>query len=426
MMADAPVVVMGMHRSGTSMVASMLGELGLDFGPADRLMPAKADNPEGFWENLDIVQLNDDLLAALGGSWIDPPILGDGWQERPDLAEYRSRAEDILQGWGSTGRYAFKDPRLSITLPLWRFVIGDIRTVLVLRGPRRVAQSLAAREAIDFDAAENLWLRYTASALHAAPDAVLVDYERLIASPNERVGALAEALDLDHSIEDAIAAIKPGLHHHREGAEESGSATDTWYRLLRDQPELGRSLVPILHAGNVATYANDVVRKDVVEVVRQRESALLHRDEMMKERDDARQGLDAMVQQRDTARNRADDLSEEVEHVRTVLSERIQIVEGERDHAREAHRTMREQRDKAMKALERERSETKARVAVLEAERAAAQRQRDEATQERDRFAREFRRAQSALDRAQRHLSARLASARRRISAALRRGLTRE
>ena len=70
------VVVLGFHRSGTSMTTQLLHRLGADVGPLDGLLAADAlDNPRGYWEPRRLIELNDPLLAALGGSAIDPPRL---------------------------------------------------------------------------------------------------------------------------------------------------------------------------------------------------------------------------------------------------------------------------------------------------------------------------------------------------------------
>jgi hypothetical protein len=67
------ICIAGAHRSGTSMVTRLLHRCSLDLGPLSELMPAQADNPEGFWEHLGFVALNDELLSELGGAWDLPP-----------------------------------------------------------------------------------------------------------------------------------------------------------------------------------------------------------------------------------------------------------------------------------------------------------------------------------------------------------------
>ena len=67
MMPRQLVVILGMHRSGTSLVTKSIELLGYTLG--DNLMPSGVDNPKGFWEDLDIVQFNDKLLASNQTSW---------------------------------------------------------------------------------------------------------------------------------------------------------------------------------------------------------------------------------------------------------------------------------------------------------------------------------------------------------------------
>jgi len=71
--ANTVVCIAGAHRSGTSMLTRLLHTCGLYLGPENDLMPPQADNPEGFWEHLGLVALNDELLNELGGAWDLPP-----------------------------------------------------------------------------------------------------------------------------------------------------------------------------------------------------------------------------------------------------------------------------------------------------------------------------------------------------------------
>ncbi len=85
-----------MHRSGTSLAARALDLLGVSLGDPDRLQPAGRDNPAGYWENRYVTELDDELLAALGGSWDQPPVLTPGWEADPALDELRDRARGVL------------------------------------------------------------------------------------------------------------------------------------------------------------------------------------------------------------------------------------------------------------------------------------------------------------------------------------------
>src|SRR5215210_7381909 len=92
-----PVCIGGMHRSGTSMVANLLRLCGLHLGPETEMLPPAEDNPEGFWENVNFRGLNDEILAALGGTFDSPPPLPDGWHECETLNPMREKAGALLR-----------------------------------------------------------------------------------------------------------------------------------------------------------------------------------------------------------------------------------------------------------------------------------------------------------------------------------------
>lgn len=66
------VITLGMHRSGTSALTRCLNLLGLSVGPEDDLIPASEENVKGFWENVELKKLNDNILEAFDGEWMDP------------------------------------------------------------------------------------------------------------------------------------------------------------------------------------------------------------------------------------------------------------------------------------------------------------------------------------------------------------------
>jgi hypothetical protein len=220
------VCVIGMHRSGTSLVSGVLNLLGADLGPSDRLMGPKDDNPSGFWENLDIAQINDDLLAALGGSWMDPRIRPDGWHTDPSLAPLRDRAAAVIAedfgGADSPQVVAWKDPRLSLLLPFWRQLAPITATVHSLRHPAAVAASLRRRDGMDVEVAAALWLRYTVEGIRAAPESLVVWYDDLLEDPGASAKALAGHAGLEAPTDDVLEAIERFSDRtlaHGEGAD---------------------------------------------------------------------------------------------------------------------------------------------------------------------------------------------------------------
>src|ERR671910_2640298 len=89
-----PVAVVGMHRSGTSMVAKLLQQAGLNLGDEADLMPPAAENPEGFYEHLEFVRLNDEVLNVAGAGWDCPPTAGVDWDDVA-LDPFRTRARRL-------------------------------------------------------------------------------------------------------------------------------------------------------------------------------------------------------------------------------------------------------------------------------------------------------------------------------------------
>lgn len=166
-MKSAPVCVLGMHRSGTSLVARCLNLLGLSLGKKENLMPPKGgNNPAGFWEHLGFVGINDAILERLGGSWKSPPHLPPEWESSPELTDlYRRARELIKEEFAGSLSWAFKDPRTCLTLPFWRQIVPDMHYVLCMRNPVDVAASLDVRDGLPEEKSLTLWAEYTAAAM---------------------------------------------------------------------------------------------------------------------------------------------------------------------------------------------------------------------------------------------------------------------
>jgi hypothetical protein len=184
------VCVLGMHRTGTSLAAAVVAALGVSFGARETMVRAPADDaPSGYWEQEEILQINDELLSAFGGNWWSPPTFPPGWWRDARLDPVRRRARDVIAGLSRASRWGFKDPRTSLTLPFWTDLVGDVSSVVCLRDPDEVARSLRHRyrhsslkirplhpvRATDW---KELWYRYTSDALQnsAASPRLILSY----------------------------------------------------------------------------------------------------------------------------------------------------------------------------------------------------------------------------------------------------------
>ncbi|MCV2870151.1 glycosyltransferase [Defluviimonas sp. WL0002] len=172
------VVVLGMHRSGTSFLARSLSTLGYD--PPCDAQPGANDNRHGHFEPRAVVALNDRILASIGGRWdqVAPFLPATVRAAIPDLPEQMRIA--LGRSFAASSRAVLKDPRLSLTFGLWRPVLEslrvELRILISLRHPVAVAQSLAMRNACPPEVSALSWIDHVASAIDASeglPRAIL-------------------------------------------------------------------------------------------------------------------------------------------------------------------------------------------------------------------------------------------------------------
>jgi hypothetical protein len=206
------VIVVGMHRSGTSAVTGAIGSLGMSVPrPEDRIR-ASSSNPE-HWESNSIMIHNDDLLDRLGGSWDAPPDLQPGWVHDPQLVGVPDPAPVVSSSYVDSGPIVWKDPRVCLLLPYWRALIPEpVAAVFVWRSPVAVARSLQDRNGFSLVHGVSLWERYNREALDGlrgmnvfvlSYEALMKDHRRVIGSVAEWLGSLdqfarhAEQWDVD-------------------------------------------------------------------------------------------------------------------------------------------------------------------------------------------------------------------------------------
>jgi GT2 family glycosyltransferase len=196
------LVVLGMHRSGTSALTGMLHHLGVALG--DRLMVATPDNPRGYWEHLDVMRVDERLMAALGWTWDDIRPLPSGFENgEPSRAAMQELTAILLRDFAGATLWGFKDPRLCRLLPLWTALFTaervEPRYLLALRHPLDVIASLQARDGMSAERAALLWLGHVLDAERATRGQrrAIVHYEELVGGPGWRAVAARVAAALD-------------------------------------------------------------------------------------------------------------------------------------------------------------------------------------------------------------------------------------
>jgi len=149
------------------MLAKLLHNCGLYLGPENQLMPAQADNPDGFWEHLGFVALNDKLLNEVGGAWDLPPRPNENFKHRR-LYPLRIKARLLIEGFASASAWGWKDPRNSLTLPFWQGLLPKLKTVIIVRNPLEVAYSMRARNGTSYSFGLRLWEIYNRRVIETA------------------------------------------------------------------------------------------------------------------------------------------------------------------------------------------------------------------------------------------------------------------
>jgi hypothetical protein len=161
------IIVLGMHRSGTSSVAGVLTKLG---GAAPgTLIPPDSRNARGYFESIRFMHLHDELLASAGSCWHDWRKFNPAWHRSPTADAFKQRAKQIFEAeFGNATLPILKDPRICRFVPFWLDVLKEMnaapRIVMLIRSPLEVAHSLKKRNALSVTKGLLLWLRHVLDA----------------------------------------------------------------------------------------------------------------------------------------------------------------------------------------------------------------------------------------------------------------------
>ena len=218
------ILILGMHRSGTSALSELVQSLGIYCDNALHGTKANWENPHGFWERRDVRQLNDFLLEAAGASWyrltnFDLAAIG-----KESLASFYERAESIITELNKHPSWVIKDPRLCLLLPLWRRLLAKPICIIIWRNPLEVAKSLDARNNFFVSQGVTLWEYYNLAALRgsAGLPRLIISHADLMTDTQQTLreivdfltGQGVEGLDrLDATKLSEI--INPTLQHHK-------------------------------------------------------------------------------------------------------------------------------------------------------------------------------------------------------------------
>jgi hypothetical protein len=331
-LSPSQIVVLGMHRSGTSAVTRLLHFLGCYGGPQDRFPIPDEANPKGYWENSDMVILDDALLAASGASWSEIAGLDLSRVPEQEQRAFQERAREIVEELAPWGPWVLKDPRLCLLFPWWREILERPVCVLVWRDPLPVARSLEKRHGLPLLVGIALWEAYTRAALaHSLGlPRVLVSYHELMAAPGAVLDRLREELagfgveGLRIPDESEIRGfLDPALNRNPRDAEAQRSYLTAPQLDLLAALESGGALaldpVPPVSAGareTLACYQRTLAEERALR------SRLAQKDDEIAERDGAIAGLQAeLAEQIQNDAERQACLSAELDRIQSGAEE---------------------------------------------------------------------------------------------------------
>jgi hypothetical protein len=144
------IVVLGMHRSATSMTARALHKSNEVF-MGEKLLLGLSDNPKGHYEDTKFLNLNIEILRSAGGSWNNPPTREKILEQRGKFdGRIKSLVEESVNNAKRNGSisWGFKDPRTVLTIDLYLPHLPNPQFITCYRDPMEIAKSLNKRDRI--------------------------------------------------------------------------------------------------------------------------------------------------------------------------------------------------------------------------------------------------------------------------------------
>lgn len=218
------LMVVGMHRSGTSFLTGSLQQAGLELGKHSTWNP---HNLKGNRENGDIVAFHDALLAARGYAWDNPPTEAVNWSE----TEFAS-ARALIDSYQGVPCWGFKDPRALLVVDGWRELLPQMRFVGIFRHPSAVADSLHARGGMPREQALGLWQAYNLRLLnlHRTQAFPVLCFDEDEYALHHKLDEIMRSFGLVPPQEERFFSSE--LKHHQGAEEQLPAELEATYRAL--------------------------------------------------------------------------------------------------------------------------------------------------------------------------------------------------
>ncbi|MGY2137200.1 glycoside hydrolase family 99-like domain-containing protein [Pseudomonas reactans] len=258
------VVVLGMHRSGTSSLTRGLSVLGVDLG-ASLFGAIEGNNDKGFFEDVDVNSFNVELLQALGRDWHSMEPIRPQELSSPAIQEFRLRAIQLLRGKVNTSQcFGLKDPRITRLLPFWSSVFEHLKLrvsyVIAFRHPMSVSRSLQRRDKFELEKGYLLWVDHMLASLRDTNggERIVVGYDRLMVQPEQELRRIANAFNLHFDAEG-----KAFVDYRTEFLDSSLRHTEFQSEDLAVEQAIPSGCVELYHL--LAALSEDRISLDAIE-----------------------------------------------------------------------------------------------------------------------------------------------------------------
>ena len=231
--ARQTLLILGMHRSGTSAVAGAAALLGAQL--PKHLISAAADNPAGFFESPTVIAANEWILSKAGCAWYDCLDFSPARLSPIELGMANEMISYTLSTeFSDAGLILLKDPRLCVVQDIWLPALQALAAapsaLIVLRHPAEVTASLQQRDGCPVSLAVALWLSHMLSAERAtrghprsflAYEALLQDWRSTLWRAGRQTGVIwPKSLELVAPQMQQF--LDANLRHHRQPQQISG------------------------------------------------------------------------------------------------------------------------------------------------------------------------------------------------------------
>lgn len=237
------VLVLGMHRSGTSALTRVLNLVGCDLPKT--IMGGNKTNETGHWESSPIARLNDRILESAGSEWDDWLEFNPHGSKSLQISRFREETVATLEKeFGDSRLFVLKDPRICRLAPFWIATLQHVGisplVIMPVRNPLEVAASLQNRNGFDPSYGHLLWLRHMLDAEFASRGIprYFTSYDRLLAEWSNVLEEAATSFGISWPRLSGETATEIGTflsekyRHHREPPERvlDNTALSAWLR----------------------------------------------------------------------------------------------------------------------------------------------------------------------------------------------------